>query len=88
MREAFRDLGGWQTSLRGMVNQLQHLEIRAKRAVAEDLGIDARALRVPREAPHEAGSEDDDSELSLGVHSETGDGGITGASDVVENGGG
>src|SRR5438270_129248 len=61
VREAFRDLGRWQTSLRAMANQLQQLEVRAKRGVAEEVGIDARALRVPRDAPHEAGeSEYDD----------------------------
>jgi len=61
VREAFRDLSRWQTSLQAMANQLQQLEIRSKRAVADEAGIDPRSLRVPSEAPtEEEGSEGDD----------------------------
>ena len=51
VRDGFRDLGHWQTSLRAMANQLQQLEIRAKRAVAEEAGINPRSLRIPPEPP-------------------------------------
>ncbi len=49
VRSAFRDIGGWQTNLRAIANHLQDLEIRSKRAVAKDSGVDPRSLRIPRE---------------------------------------
>jgi hypothetical protein len=61
VREAFRDLGRWQTNLRAMANQLQQLEIRSKRAVADEAGIDPRSLRIPGEMRSEdEGSDVDD----------------------------
>ena len=47
VRQSFQDLGRWQTSLRSLANQLEDLEVRAKRAVAADAGIDADNLRLP-----------------------------------------
>jgi len=46
VRDAFRNLGEWQTSLRAMANQLGQLERRAKRAVATEVGIEPRELRI------------------------------------------
>jgi len=62
VREAFRDLASWQTSLRAMANELQQLEIRSKRAVAEETGIDPSSLRTPREVPPERDGPDGDHE--------------------------
>lgn len=46
VRDTFRNLGEWQTSLRAMANQLGQLEVRAKRAVAKEVGIKASELRI------------------------------------------
>jgi len=46
VRDGFGNLGEWQTSLRAMANQLEELEIRAKRAVATEVGIKPRELRT------------------------------------------
>jgi hypothetical protein len=51
VRDAFRDLGGWKTSLRAMANQLEQLEVRAKRAVAADVDIEAANLRLAPKRP-------------------------------------
>jgi transcriptional regulator with XRE-family HTH domain len=47
VRESFSDLGGWQTSLRSLANQLEDLEVRAKVVVADEVGIEAAALGIP-----------------------------------------
>ncbi len=47
VRQSFQDLGRWQTSLRSLANQLEDLEVRAKRTVAADASIDADNLGVP-----------------------------------------
>ncbi len=57
VRHSFTDLGQWQTSLRSLANQLEDLEVRAKRAVADEVGIADSELRLP------AGPEDE-SELA------------------------
>ena len=51
VRDAFRDLGQWQTTLRAMANQLEELEIRAKHNVSTDLGIKPSELQIPRGRP-------------------------------------
>ena len=43
-RNTFKGIGRWQTSLRSIANQLEDLEARAKRAVADDTGIDRSEL--------------------------------------------
>ena len=47
VRHAFSDLGRWQTSLRALANHLEDLEARAKRAVADDVGVPGDELRIP-----------------------------------------
>ncbi len=47
VRHSFTDLGQWQTSLRSLANQLEDLELRAKRAVADEVGIVGSELRIP-----------------------------------------
>ncbi len=47
VRHSFADLGRWQTSLRALANQLEGLEVRAKRAVADEVGVADRELRIP-----------------------------------------
>lgn len=47
VRRSFDDLGRWETRLRAFANQLEHLEIRAKRAVASEVGIEADSLGLP-----------------------------------------
>lgn len=39
VRHSFTDLARWQTSLRAMANHLEDLEVRAKAAVANEVGI-------------------------------------------------
>ena len=46
LRSSFRDLRQWQTSLHNIANHLERLEVRAKGAIAEDVGIQARELRA------------------------------------------
>jgi hypothetical protein len=67
VRHSFADLGRWQTSLRSLANHLEDLEIRAKEAVADEVGITGSELRVPARAEegdepdldHRAGAEAD-----------------------------
>ncbi len=47
VRHSFADLGRWQTSLRALANQLEDLEVRAKRAVADEVGVAGEELRIP-----------------------------------------
>ena len=47
VRKAFRELEDWQTTLRAMANQLGQLELRSKRAVVDELGIEPGALPLP-----------------------------------------
>ena len=56
VREAFRDIEQWKTTLRAIANQLGQLELRSKRAVVREMGISPGALPLPPESPeHEAG---------------------------------
>lgn len=66
VRQSLGDLGRWQTSLRSLANQLEDLEMRAKRMVATDVGLVAEDLRVTataegvalsREVDHRPGGE-------------------------------
>lgn len=68
VRQSFQDLGRWQTSLRALANQLEDLEVQAKRAVAADAGIDADNLGVP------AGGHDPEDEATLVDGPSEGDG--------------
>lgn len=47
VRESFSDLGGWQTSLRSLANQLEDLEVRAKVMMATEVGVEEKELRIP-----------------------------------------
>ncbi len=47
VRHSFADLGHWQTSLRALANQLEDLEVRAKHAVADEVGVAGEELRIP-----------------------------------------
>ncbi len=47
VRHSFADLGRWQTSLRALANQLEDLEVRAKRSVADEVGVAREELRIP-----------------------------------------
>jgi hypothetical protein len=40
VRHGFSDLGRWQTELRALANHLEDLEARAKRGIADQLGLD------------------------------------------------
>ena len=46
VRSSFRELEQWQTTLRAMANQLGQLEVRSKRAVATEVGIEPSELRI------------------------------------------
>lgn len=48
VRDSFRDLEEWQTTLRAMANQLGELELRSKWAIASEAGIKPSELRMPR----------------------------------------
>jgi hypothetical protein len=47
--ESFRELGDWQRSLRAIASRLQQLERRAKRTVAQEVGVNPRSIRTPAE---------------------------------------
>jgi len=49
VRNTFRELEDWQTTLRAMANQLGQLELRSKRAVVDEMGVEPGALPLPRE---------------------------------------
>jgi len=56
----FRDLEQWQTTLRGMANQLRDFERRSKRAVATELSIKPSELRIPPQRYDEGARADDE----------------------------
>jgi hypothetical protein len=60
VRNAFRELGDWQTTLRAMANQLGQLELRSKRAVAIEAGIKPSELRIPTGLADLIEDDDDD----------------------------
>lgn len=51
VRNAFRELEQWQTTLRAMANQLGQLELRSKRAVVREMGIEPGAVPLRPEHP-------------------------------------
>ena len=53
VRNAFRELEDWQTTLRAMANQLGQLELRSKQAVVDELAISTGALPIPPERNNE-----------------------------------
>jgi transcriptional regulator with XRE-family HTH domain len=60
VRHSFEDLGRWQTMLRGIANQLEDLERRAKGRISEEEGLTidelvARHLGLPEDEDEEEG---------------------------------
>jgi transcriptional regulator with XRE-family HTH domain len=51
VRHAFAHLGQWRTSLRAIANQLEDLELRAKRAAASEIGLPAEQLDAGDDHP-------------------------------------
>jgi transcriptional regulator with XRE-family HTH domain len=49
VRRSFTDLARWQTSLRSLATHLEDLEARAKRDVADEVGLPAEELGIPPE---------------------------------------
>jgi transcriptional regulator with XRE-family HTH domain len=49
VRHSFADLGRWQTSLRALANHLEDLEARAKRTVANEVGVAGEEIGIPSE---------------------------------------
>ena len=62
VRNAFRELEQWQTTLRAMANQLGQLELRSKRAVADELGMAPGAVPLPHEHPEDRSGREADNE--------------------------
>ncbi|MDQ6728239.1 MAG: hypothetical protein M3066_19075, partial [Actinomycetota bacterium] len=60
VRNTFRELEDWQTTLRAMANQLGQLELRSKRAVVSEMGVEPGALPLPPQRNDEGAQPDAD----------------------------